>query len=208
LVDFTLYVITTEVPDLKRNHVDVAEAAIEGGATIIQYRAKNKSSFQLYREAREIKILCEKKGVPFVVNDRVDIALAVGANGVHLGQEDLPIEKAREIFPGGLIGASVRSVKEALEAEKRGADYLGAGPIFPTFSKDDAGEAIGIQGLREICTAANLPVVAIGGINVQNVKDVIISGATGVAVISAVALAEEMVKATRLLKTLIEEMKS
>ncbi len=207
MIDLTLYVITTEVPDRGRSHLDVAKAAIEGGATIIQYRGKDRSSFQAYEEAEKIRTLCREKRIPFMVNDRVDIALAVKADGVHLGQGDLPIEKAREIFPGGFIGASVRTVEEAVEAEEKGASYLGVGPIFPTISKEDAGEAIGVEELKKICRVTNLPVVAIGGINVENLKDVIMAEVAGVAVISAVALAEDMIEATRSLKNLIEEMK-
>jgi thiamine-phosphate pyrophosphorylase len=207
LIDLTLYVITAEVPDRGRSHLDIAKAAIEGGATIIQYRGKDRSSFQAYKEAEKIKALCRERRIPFMVNDRVDIALAVKADGVHLGQEDLPLKKAKEIFPEGFIGASVRTVEEAIEAEERGADYLGVGPVFPTISKEDAGEAVGVEGLEKICQSTSLPVVAIGGINVENLKDVIIAGATGVAVISAVALAEDMIEATRSLRNLIEEMK-
>lgn len=207
MIDLTLYVITAEVLDKGRSHLDVAKAAIRGGATIIQYRGKDRSSFQAYEEAEKIRTLCRERGMPFVVNDRVDIALAVKADGVHLGQEDLPLEKAKKIFSQGFIGASVRTVEEAIEAEEKGADYLGAGPIFPTISKEDAGEAIGLEELKKICQATSLPVVAIGGINVKNLKDVLMAGVAGVAVISAVALAEDMVEATRSLRNLIEEMK-
>jgi thiamine-phosphate pyrophosphorylase len=207
LIDLTLYVITAEVSEKGRSHLDVAQAAIEGGATVIQYRGKDRSSFQAYEEAEKIRALCRERGIPFMVNDRVDIALAVKADGVHLGQEDLPIEKAREIFPAGFIGASVRTVEEAVEAEEKGANYLGVGPIFPTISKEDAGEAIGVEELRRICQATSLPVVAIGGINIENLRDVIMAGATGIAVISAVALADDMIEATRSLRNLIEEMK-
>ncbi len=139
------------------------------------------------------------------MNDRVDVAAAVGADGVHLGQEDIPLEAARKMLGSmAIIGVSAACVEEAIEAERGGADYLGVGPIFPTPSKDDAGEPIGLDGLKEIRRAVNIPLIAIGGINQDNLEAVMEAGADGAAVISAVAGAEDMVAAARRLAQIID----
>jgi thiamine-phosphate pyrophosphorylase len=192
-----LYVITAEVPHLGRTHLDVARAAVSGGARVIQVREKNKVRDAL-SIAREIRRLTRGTGVKFVVNDRVDIAQAADADGVHLGQGDTEISEARRMLGDDkIIGVSATCLDEAVEAEALGADYVGVGPIFPTPSKTDAAEPIGCRALREIRKRVRLPLVAIGGITIENLEEVLASGADSVAVISAVANASDMEAAVR-----------
>ncbi len=192
-----LYVITD---DKVHSHVEVAKKALEGGAKVIQYREKKKDAREMYFEAKEIKELCESYDAIFIVNDRVDIALCVEADGVHVGQNDLPFERLREIFPG-IIGVSVKSVEQAKKAEEF-ADYVGAGAVFPTKTKKS--KVIGLNGLREIVKSVSIPVVGIGGINAENVAEVIKAGASP-AVLSAVAHADDVRKATERLVSIIRK---
>jgi thiamine-phosphate pyrophosphorylase len=176
----------------------VAAAALEGGARVVQLREKSLCDRALWELAREMRRLSRRHGAVLIVNDRVDVALAVEADGVHLGQEDMPAPAARRIMgPEAIIGVSVGSVQEACAAEREGASYVSLGSIFPTGSKTDAGKAVGVGAIAELKHAVGLPVLAIGGINCDNVEAVIRAGADGAAVISAVAEAEDMVEATR-----------
>jgi thiamine-phosphate pyrophosphorylase len=197
--------VTTESPG--RTHIEVAQAALEGGAKVIQYRDKNASSRTLYERARELRKITREAGVLLIINDRLDIALAVGADGVHLGKDDMPFESAREIMGASyIIGISATNYEEAAAAQ--GADYIGLGPIYPTPSKDDAAEPIGLQGLNRTRSSVSVPIVAIGGITADNVEEIITAGADGVALISAVASAQDMVHAAQTLTHLIERAKS
>jgi thiamine-phosphate pyrophosphorylase len=194
---YDLCVITRNVPVLGRTHLEVAQAALEGGATMIQLRDKELSSRGLLDLALELRRLTRAYQAALIVNDRMDIAIACEADGTHLGQEDLPIELARQAMgPQTLLGASVKTVEEAQAAQEAGASYLGVGPIFPTGSKADAGEAIGLERLAAIVRATSRPVLAIGGITCDNIADVIRAGAHGAAVIAAVAEAPDMQTAT------------
>jgi thiamine-phosphate pyrophosphorylase len=162
---------------------------------MVQLREKDAPAREFYAMARALRRITQERGVPLVINDRLDIALAVGAQGLHIGQSDLPLAAARRIVGGRLfIGVSAGAVEEARAAEAGGADYLGAGPVFPTRSKAGAGEAIGIAGLAAICSAVRIPVAAIGGIGPQNAEAVWEAGAAGLAVISAI-LSQPDVKA-------------
>ncbi len=182
---------------------DQARLAIQGGATAIQLRDKRMQGRDFYRAALAIKEICKEKGVLFIVNDRLDVALTAGADGVHLGQEDLPLEAAEKIAPEGfIIGISVRTPDQAIEAERKGADYLGVGDVFGTSSKPDA-KTIGIEGLKEVCVNTKLPCVAIGGIGVHNVKQALQAGAVGVAVISAVISQKDIAGAAKTLRSLV-----
>ena len=186
-MNYSLYIITDEslVPGL--SHVMIATDALSGGATVIQLRDKDKSGGELYAIAKEIKTLCSEYDALFIVNDRLDIALAAGADGVHLGQDDLPLLAARSLAPRPfIIGISAGTVEEAIRAEQEGADYIGVGPVYPTGTKPDAGPPVGLSLIREISQAVTVPVVGIGGINLSNTGAVIEAGADGVAVISAV----------------------
>ncbi len=204
-VDLRLYVIT-DATFRGRTHEEVARAALEGGATVLQFREKRASTRALYETALRLRRLCAEFGVPFIVNDRVDIALAVDADGVHVGPDDLPVAVARRILgPHRIVGASAGTVEEALQAQEEGANYLGVGAIYATGTKPDAGAPIGPQALREIVRAVRIPVVGIGGISVHNLAEVIGAGAAGVAVISAVAAAEDMLRATRALRRAVDD---
>jgi len=199
-LDLELYVITARVPRLGRDHLDVARAAIEGGASILQLRDKDLSTRELIATVEELLQLTRPADIPLLINDRVDVALAAGAQGVHLGEDDMPIETARRLLGDqAIIGASAASVAEARAAQAAGADYLGVGAMFSSPSKADAGEPIGPEAIREINAAVGLPIVGIGGISLENAAQVIAAGAAGIAVISAVAEAENMVIACRAL---------
>jgi thiamine-phosphate pyrophosphorylase len=204
-MDLKLYVITDEKVGLSRSHSFLAEEALKGGATAIQLRDKEKGGRELYRIGVKIRELTRRYKALFIVNDRLDIAMAVGADGVHLGTEDLPVSVARRIAGKNfIIGASVSSPEEALLAEKEGADYISAQSIFRTSSKENV-KIIGLEGLRSIINASSLPVIAIGGINKDNVKDVIRNGAKGIAVISAAVSEEDVKKAVEELRESLEE---
>lgn len=178
----------------------MALAAVDGGATLVQLRLKHHAEAEYVRLARELKARLRPAGVPLIVNDNLDVALAAEADGVHLGPEDLPVKEARRRWPSGVIGASVSDVAEAMTAWGGGADYLGLGPVFPTTTKEDAGEALGIEGFIEIRERVDLPVVAVGGISSDKIAQVILAGADGVAVISAISGSEDMLQAARELR--------
>jgi len=158
--------------------------ALEGGARTIQYREKDLSSLLMYREGLRIRELCQEYEARYIVNDRIDIALATKADGVHLGQNDLPLEIARSLLPEGIIGVSGSTLQDALEAFSGGADYVGIGPIYPTTTKEDAGKPLGLDVLNKVRMKINIPIVAIGGINRQRVREVIEAGADSLAAIS------------------------
>jgi thiamine-phosphate pyrophosphorylase len=171
--------------------LDTARVAVEGGATVVQWRLKNASTRDVVESGRATRSLCARHGVPFVVNDDVEAALQLGADGVHLGRGDEGAERAKE--QGLLLGLSAASVEEAGRAAL--ADYVGAGPVWATPSKTDADPSIGLDGLAEICRAVDVPVVAIGGIDASNAADCIRAGASGIAVIRAVRDAASLLKA-------------
>jgi len=203
-VDWTLYVVTDKALAGGRSHAEQARAAILGGATVIQYREKVGNTRQLIAEASAVRDVCRDLGATFIVNDRLDVALAVGADGVHVGQEDMPAISARRLIgPHLLLGVTVGNAAQARQAEADGADYLGTDPVFFTGSKPDAGPPIGVYALAEICRAVHIPVVGIGGINVGNVAQVMQAGAAGAAVISAVVSAPDMSAAARRLREAI-----
>lgn len=203
----SLYVITIADMSAGRGHLDVARAALAGGADALQLRDKEAGGGELFRLAVEMRELVEESGTGclFLVNDRVDVALASRADGVHLGQEDLPAGAARKLLgPGPVLGISAETVEQAVRAVEEGADYLGVGPVFSTPSKPDAGEPIGLEGLRSVRRAVDLPLVAVGGINEENLETVLEAGADGIAVISAVASARDMESAVRRLRRAID----
>ncbi|GAB4417773.1 MAG: thiamine phosphate synthase [Thermodesulfovibrionales bacterium] len=164
---------------------EMALAALKAGVRWIQYREKTKSRREIYREALRLRELTDEFGATLIVNDHADIALAVEADGVHLGQEDLPLKEAREIMGDRIIGISTHSIEEALDAESGGADYIGFGPVFYTATKD-AGKPKGLDMLREIKRSVKIPVVAIGGISLRNLQSVLNAGADAVAAASAI----------------------
>lgn len=180
-------------------HREVAEQALQGGTPMIQLRDKGGDLRYLYEEALAIRHLCRRQGALFIVNDRLDLALAVEADGVHLGQNDLPPRLARALLkPGMLLGISTHSIEEAQEAEAAGADYIGFGPIFPTGTKRQPRPVVGVEGVRRLRAVADVPLVAIGGITLDRAPEVIGAGADGVAVISAIVGSGEIAAACRL----------
>ncbi|MCR5370913.1 MAG: thiamine phosphate synthase [Clostridium sp.] len=183
--DLLLYGVTDRAWLGDRTLAQQVEEAVLGGATFIQLREKTLTGDALLAEARDVRDVCRKHGIPFVINDSVELAERVGADGVHVGQGDMEAGKAREILgPDKIIGVSAKTVEQALLAEKNGADYLGVGAVFPTGSKSDA-SVISHETLKAICSAVKIPVIAIGGITADNVKELRGSGICGVAVISA-----------------------
>jgi thiamine-phosphate pyrophosphorylase len=202
-----LHVLTDRKTSRGRSHLQVAEAAIAGGADVLQLRDKEASSARLYQEALQLRKLTRDAQVPFIVNDRLDIALAVDADGVHVGQSDLPASVVRRIIgPGKILGVSVATVEEALQAEKDGADYLGVGPVFEARgTKPDTCEPMGLECIARIRRHCRLPIVAIGGIDAENARKVREAGADAAAVISAIVSADDISQATRRLKRILEE---
>lgn len=196
-----LYVITDR---RLKPEIESVREALEGGATSIQLRIKNASTREMIKIGKRIRELTKEYDALYFVDDRLDVALATNADGVQLGPEDMPISLAREIAPNLIIGASVYSLEEALQAEKERADYLGAGSVFPTPTKAGV-RVIGVEGLRKIVESVKIPVVAIGGINHKNARDVLKTGVDGIAIISAIMGAEDVKKATEEMKKIIEE---
>ncbi len=188
-----LYVITD---GRVRDEIETAKLALEGGATAIQLRMKNTSTRRMVEVGKEICKIVDEYDALFIVDDRVDIALATKAHGVHVGQDDMPVDIVKEIAPELIVGVTVHNVLEARRAQEQGADYLGAGSVFPTKTKENA-VYIGIENLRKIVESVSVPVVAIGGINKDNVQDVLKTGVAGVAVISAIVYAKDIFSATR-----------
>jgi len=206
---YDLYVITDEGIGCGRSHPEQARLAVEGGADVVQLRDKALSSRGLLAAAREIRVVTRAADALFIVNDRLDIALAAGADGVHLGQDDLPVAEARSIAPPGfIVGVSVGNAAEASLAAAGGADYVALSPTFATGSKADAGPGRGLDTLRSVRSAVSVPLLAIGGIGPNNVCEVIGAGADGVAVISAVVGQEDAAGAARRLKALVKTAKN
>ena len=208
-MDYELYIITDENIGRKKTHAEIAQQAIAGGVDAIQLRDKSCSSSELIRIGRTLRAITSRSSTLFIVNDRLDVALACGADGVHLGQGDMRTDVARQIAPPGfIIGVSVSTVDEAIRAEREGADYVALSPTFSTGSKPDAGPGHGLYMLQEIRRNVSVPVIAIGGIHHGNVGEVIAAGAAGVAVISAVVGAMDITAAARDLKNLIRQSKA
>ncbi len=206
---YDLCVITDAGLSRGRSHLEVVRAAVRGGATLVQLREKNASTRAMVELGQELRGLTRKAGVPLIVNDRVDVALAADADGVHVGQDDMPATLARRIIgPNMILGVSATSFEEALRAEQDGADYLGVGPIFATGSKADAAPPMGLDGLSAVATRVSIPIVAIGGISLQNVDAVVEAGADGIAIISAVVGAPDVEQAARLLISAVRAQRS
>jgi thiamine-phosphate pyrophosphorylase len=199
-VDLGLYLVLDPDTTLGRPLCDVALAAVAGGATVVQLRQKGGASRVFVEEARALIAVLRPLGVPVIVNDRADVALAAGADGVHVGQDDMSPEDVRRIVgPQLLVGLSVTNVAQARAVNTAVVDYVGVGPVFGTASKPDAASALGIEGTAQVCRALRLPAVAIGGIDRHNVARVLATGVQGIAVISAVCAAEDPEQAAALL---------
>ncbi|WP_042361359.1 thiamine phosphate synthase [Geomicrobium sp. JCM 19055] len=201
-----LYAITAEELHPGRPLLEVMEETLQGGAKMIQYRDKNGSKKQVIENARALSALAKSYDVPFIMNDHLDVALIIDADGVHFGQDDVPLTEARKLLgPNKLIGISTHSLEEAVCAERDGADYIGVGPVFATATKKDAQQEIGLTLLREIVEGVAIPTVAIGGINQQNALSVIETGVTQVAVISDVLQATSVKQAAQTFQTLYDQ---
>jgi thiamine-phosphate pyrophosphorylase len=181
-----------------RSVIDVALAAVRGGATMVQLREKNATTRAFVEEARALKAALVPLGVPLAINDRLDVALAVDADGLHVGQDDMPVEAARRLLgPGAFIGLSITAVEQALRPDAAAADYLGVGPIYAQQTKVDAAAPLGLDGLRRIRGLTGKPVVAIGGLTPDNSAPALAAGADGLAVVSAIVAAADPEAAAR-----------
>lgn len=193
--DYSIYLVTDDGCLQGRALIDCVREALEGGVTLVQYRAKTASSAEMYAEALQLKALCDSFNVPLIINDRLDIAMAVGAAGVHLGQDDLPCAAARKLLGEDyIIGVSAHNPAEAKTALQSGADYLGCGAVFGTATKADV-KKLGTDGLAAICREKGLPVVGIGGVTADNYREVRAAGADGAAIVSGI-LAQPDIRAT------------
>ncbi len=205
-IDWSLYLITDGRIAGDRNIVDIVSAAIQGGATVIQLRDKIASTNEMIELGKALYEITKTIGVPLVINDRVDVALAINADGVHVGPpDDMPTSLARRLLgPDRIVGVSAETPAIALQAAEDGADYVGVGDVFGTQSKADAGVPIGLSGMKAVVKASPIPVVGIGGINQANAADVIEAGADGVAIISAIIGASDPKAAARELRKHID----
>lgn len=203
--DYSIYLVTDDGCLQGRALIDCVREALEGGVTLVQYRAKTASSAEMYAEALQLKALCDSFNVPLIINDRLDIAMAVGAAGVHLGQDDLPCAAARRILGEDyIIGVSAHNPAEAKAALERGADYLGCGAVFGTATKADV-KKLGTEGLTAICREKGLPVVGIGGVTADNYREVRVAGADGAAIVSGILAQPDIRTTVRAIAKVSEE---
>ena len=203
--DLLLYAVTDRYWLGERTLHDVVKESLDGGVTFVQLREKHLDQAHFLEEAKDLKMLCKAYNVPFVINDNVDIALEMDADGVHVGQSDMEAGDVRaKLGPDKIIGVSAQTVEQAVLAEKRGADYLGVGAVFPTNSKDDATD-VSYETLKAICQAVSIPVIAIGGITKDNVEELSGSGICGIAVISAIYGQKNIKDATANLKMAVRK---
>ena len=192
VVDYSIYLVTDEACLHGRPLLECVEEALAAGVTLVQYRAKAADGGVLYAEACKLKELCDKYNVPLIINDRLDIALAVGAAGVHLGQDDLPCAVARRLLGEDfIIGVSAHNPAEAVQAVSEGADYLGCGAVFGTATKHDVAK-LGLENLRAIRKAVAVPMVGIGGITADNYAEVLATGADGAAIVSGILAQDDI----------------
>lgn len=205
--DLSLYLVTDRGLARGRTTAEIVRAAVAGGVTCVQLREKNGPTRLFVEEARLVRDVLAGTGVPLIINDRVDVALAVGADGLHLGQTDMSLADARAIAPGLIIGVSVENPEQALLAQTQGADYLGLSPVFSTPTKTDTAPPLGLDGVALIRSRASVPMVGIGGIGPGNAAQVLRAGCDGVAVVSAIVAASDPQAAARELKTIIQRTK-
>jgi thiamine-phosphate pyrophosphorylase len=200
-----LHILTDTVLQTRFSHLELARMAIKGGTDTIQFRQKVGATQEMIEIVRQLKQLCLDSGVTLIVNDRVDVAIAAEADGVHLGQDDFPIRLARKLLgKSRIIGGSAATLEEAQKCLAEGADYIGFGPVYPTTSKADADPVTGIKLLKQAVEIISLPIIAIGGISVENTPEVMGAGAQGIAVISAVCCQEDPEQATQTLRQALQ----
>jgi thiamine-phosphate pyrophosphorylase len=199
--DWRLYLVTDRALAGNRPLAWVVAEAVRGGVTAVQLREKDSSTRDFVEYGRALQAVLAPLGVPLIVNDRVDVALSLGADGVHLGQQDMDCETARRLLgPDAILGLSIETVEQARDAAALDVDYLGVGPVFPTATKSDAAPALGLAGLAEVRVLSRRPLVAIGGIGVANARQVLRAGADGIAVVSAICAAADPQRAARELR--------
>lgn len=204
---YGIYLVTDDACLLGRSLYDCVEQALAAGVTLVQYRSKHTDGNAMYTEAMQMKAVCDKYNVPLVINDRLDVAMAVEAAGVHLGQNDLPCSVARKILGEKyLIGVSAHNPQEALQAVHDGADYLGCGAVFGTITKTDTSK-LGIAGLSAIRKAVTVPIVGIGGINIDNYNEILKTGADGAAIVSGILAQDNITNTVTSLKNIYESIK-
>ena len=205
-MDFSLCLVTDENISGNRSVIDIVKSAVEGGVTMVQLREKKLSTRKIIERAIELKNILNHFHIPLIINDRLDIALAVKADGIHIGQSDMPFEMARKLIPESMIiGLSIETIEQALEAENYKVNYLGVSPVFPTPTKGNFDEKPwGLDGLRNLRKLSKHKLIAIGGINKSNAADVIKAGADGLAVVSAICAAPDPKAATRELIDIIK----
>lgn len=202
-----LHLVTDSAMCGARNLLDVVAAAVRGGASCVQLREKTLATRAFVERARALKSLLAPIGVPLIINDRLDVALACAADGVHVGQDDMPAEVVRRLMPQALIGLSIESVEQLRAAEHAPVDYFGIGPVFATTSKDDAADIVGLEGVRTMRTLTRHLLVAIGGIHAGNARQVMAAGADGVAVVSALCAASDPAAAAQALRRAMQRAK-
>jgi len=204
-IDYSIYLVTDRDLMSTETLEEAVEQAIIGGCTLVQLREKDCSSFDFYKTAIKVKKITDKYNVPLLINDRLDIALAVDAAGVHVGQSDLPVAVVRKIIgKDKIIGISAGTLEEALQGQKDGADYLGVGAMYATGTKKDA-NSTSMEELKKIRESVSLPIVVIGGINKERIKDFKGIGIDGLAIVSAIIAQKDIVEATKELKTIFKE---
>ncbi len=205
MIDYSLYLVTDRSLSKGRSTAEIVATAAAGGVTCVQLREKSCGTREFIDEALALRPLLRARHIPLIINDRLDVALAVEADGVHLGQSDMPIAMARKIAGQELIiGISAESTEDALKAAQQGADYIGISPVFATPTKTDTALPLGLEGVRKIRELVAIPLVGIGGINQENAASVIAAGADGVAVVSAIVSADDPAEASKKLKTIVE----
>ncbi|UCG21399.1 MAG: thiamine phosphate synthase [Deltaproteobacteria bacterium] len=191
-MDYSLYLVTDRALSLGRSNLEVVQSAVEGGVTLVQLREKEATTREFYEEGLRVGAYLKARDIPLIINDRIDLTLALDAAGVHLGQDDMPIDVARKLLgPRKIIGASVFTLEEAKIAESLGADYLGLSPIFVTETKPELVRQIGIEGIPLLKAAVQIPVVGIGSMSESNAYDAVKAGLDGVAVVSAICSRED-----------------
>jgi len=205
-IDYSLYLVTDRGLSRGRSTLEIVKAGVAGGVTCVQLREKDCSTRQFIKEALSIKEYLKENNIPLIINDRVDVAQAVQADGVHLGQTDMPLQMAKNILKNSMIiGISAESLEDAIRAEKDGADYIGVSPIYATPTKTDTAMPLGLEGLKKISRTVKIPKVAIGGLNKENAGEVILNGADGIAVVSAIVSADDPRKAAEKLSYIIKK---
>lgn len=199
--DYTVYLVTDAAPAYSHGLLANVEAAVAGGATVVQYRATSGTKRELYETACALRELLRPRGVPLIINDHLDLALAVEADGLHVGQNDLPIEVARRLLgKQRILGLSITAPEQLGEFDPALVDYVGIGPVYPTSSKSDAAPALGLETLAQLVRRSPVPVVAIGGISLERAPAVFAKGVAGVAVVSAISFAADPAGAARALR--------